>query len=245
MIFDSREITRLRAIAWPPETDSGPIEARQLTRTMEGHLILNRINVTIAAGEIVALLGANGAGKTTLLRSLAGRLRPSAGQVLWYGASPRRRPASHRLVGFAGHESLLYLELTATENLLFAARMYGVVRPEQRVAEMLTRIGMETQARQAAGRMSRGMRQRLSLARALVHDPPIVILDEPFSGLDVGSLQWLEEWLAELRASGRAILFTSHDEEQCLRVADRKLELRGCRLYSTVQSVGGRLIRSA
>ena len=125
MMFDSREITRLRAIAWPPETDSVPIEARQLTRTMDGYLILNRINLTISAGEVVALLGANGAGKTTLLRCLAGRLRSCSGQVLWYGASPRRRPASHRLVGFAGHESLLYLELTAAENLLFAARMYG------------------------------------------------------------------------------------------------------------------------
>jgi heme ABC exporter ATP-binding subunit CcmA len=245
VMFNSREITRLRVSAWLPDTESSPVEVRQLTRSIDGRLILDRIDVTISAGEVVALLGANGAGKTTFLRCLAGRLRPSAGQVLWNGASPHRHPASHRLVGFAGHESLLYLELTARENLLFAARMYGVARPEHCVTEMLTKIGMETLGDQTARRMSRGLRQRLSLARALVHDPPIVILDEPFSGLDAGSRRWLEEWLTGLRAAGRAILFTNHDEEQCLRVADRMLELKGCRLFSADPPDRGRLSRSA
>jgi heme exporter protein A len=233
LMFDSREITRPREFAGPPEPDGVPLEARQLTRMLEDRPIINRIDVSISAGEMVALVGANGAGKTTLLRCLAGRMRPTAGEVLWYGASFYRQPARHQLIGFAGHESFLYLELTARQNLLFAARMCGVKQAEQRANEMLQKVGMPTEADQPAGRMSRGMRQRLSLSRALVHDPPIVILDEPFSGLDAVSRQWLEEWLAELRAMGRAILFTSHDEDQCRRIADRKFELKCGRLLAT------------
>jgi ABC-type multidrug transport system ATPase subunit len=165
--------------------------------------------------------------------------------VLWYGASPDRRPDRNRLIGFAGHESFLYLELTALENVTFAARMQGIARPQQRAGELLSRLGLDRQLHKAAGRLSRGIGQRLSLARALVHDPPIVILDEPFSGLDASAAGWLEAWLAELSAERRAVLFTSHDCHQCGRVATRTLELHGGQLHPMVPPSAERLSRSA
>jgi heme ABC exporter ATP-binding subunit CcmA len=207
--------------------DAPPLEARSLSRKRNGNAILERIDLTVSSGEIVSLLGANGSGKTTLLHCLAGRLRPCTGDVLWFGVSPLRRPASHSQVGLAAHETFLYPELTARENLLFAARMYGVIAPEQRVADLLSLSQLESHAERAAGRLSKGMRQRLSLARALIHAPPIVILDEPFTGLDSASREWLERWLGELREQRHAVCFTSHDEEQSRRVADRRFKLRG------------------
>ena len=231
MTTNRPSLSVFHAVAWQPENAASPLVARQLTRTMNGLPVLDQVDLAISQGEIVALVGANGAGKTTLLRCLAGRLRPTAGEVLWFGASPKGRPASHRLVGFAAHESSLYPELSARENLLFAARMYGLQRPQQRVDEMLTKIGLTPRAGQLAGQLSQGLRQRLSLARALVHDPAIVILDEPFAGLDAEGQAWLESWLSELRERGRAIIYSSHDEQQCRWIADRTLELRSGHLF--------------
>jgi len=202
-----------------------PLEARALSRLRNGRMILDQVDLTMACGQIVALLGANGCGKTTLLHCLAGCLRPTAGQVLWFGQSPQRRPASHRLVGLAAHEACLYSELSAAENLLFAARMYGVDEPQRRVEQLLCDTQLASHSARPAGRLSKGMRQRLSLARALVHAPPIVLLDEPFTGLDVASREWLEGWLDQQRDQGRAVCFTSHDEEQSLRFADQRFEL--------------------
>ena len=212
-----------------------PLEAKNLSRQMGDRLVFERVDLTISRGEIVALVGTNGAGKTTLLRCLAGRLRPSFGDVLWFGTSPQRRPATHHLVGFVAHESSLYPELTVHENLLFAARMYGIASNRYRIDELLKNIGLDGWANHTIRRLSRGVRQRVSLARALVHDPPIVILDEPFSGLDSAGRLWLERWLSDRRMQDQAICFTSHDEQQCCRVADRRLELRDGKLMRCVE----------
>jgi heme ABC exporter ATP-binding subunit CcmA len=195
---------------------------------MNGRPVLVHVDLAISPGEIVALAGANGAGKTTLLRCLAGRLRPTAGEVLWFGYGPS--PDRHRLIGFAAHERHLYLELTAEDNLLFAARMYSLSQPQQRARELLAKAGLTRHRGQAAGRLSQGQRQRLALARALIHDPPLVLLDEPFAGLDAAGRTWLENWLRELRVGQRAIVFSSHEDQQCRALADRKLELHGGRL---------------
>lgn len=205
------------------------LEACQLGRELNGRAVLQQVDFTVQAGECVALLGDNGAGKTTLLRCLAGRLRPTSGEVLWLGMPWDCRLLHHRQIGFVAHERFLYAELTAEENLLFAARMYGMPRPKQRVAELLKAVALERRSHQAVGRMSQGMAQRLSLARALIHDPPVVILDEPFSGLDSMSCLWLSNWLGELRERGRAIVLTSHDEVLTRRLANRQCRLReGC-----------------
>jgi heme ABC exporter ATP-binding subunit CcmA len=211
---------------------------------MNGQSVLERAELAISPGELVALVGTNGAGKTTLLRCLAGRLRPASGEVLWFGVSPMSRPASHRLIGVVAHESFLYPELTAGENLLFAARMYGLGRPRQRVAEMLEKAGLTRRAGQTVGRLSQGLQRRLSLARALVHDPPIVILDEPFAGLDAAGQVWLEQCLWELRERRRAIVFSSHDRQQCRDIANRTLELRDGRLHADRETNAYPLTRS-
>jgi len=243
-MLGSQSLSR-RSAAGLLETTPPPLEARQLSRVLQGRPILNRIDMTIAAGQILALTGLNGAGKTTLLRCLAGRLCPTTGDVLWYGNSPTRRPDLNRLVGFAGHESFLYLELTAMENLLFAARMHGLSDPQTTVNQMLAKVCLDKHAHQPAGHFAKGMRQRLSLARALVHDPPLVIFDEPFSSLDAPGRQWLEDWLKDLRTAGRAIIFTTHEAEQAQRVANETLDLRGGRLLPVSNSIAASQMRAA
>jgi len=210
---------------------------------MNGRPVLVQVDLSIHPGEIVALTGANGAGKTTLLRCLAGRLRPGAGEVLWFGQTPM--PALHHFIGFSAHQRQVYPELTASENLLFAARMFAVSQPRLRVAELLAKTGLVRVANQAAGRLSQGRGQRLSLARALIHDPPILILDEPFAGLDVGGRDWLSHWLCELRTGKRAVIFSTHDDEQVRSIADRKLELVSGRSKITAEIVDFPLARSA
>jgi ABC-type multidrug transport system ATPase subunit len=127
---------------------------------------------------------------------------------------------------------MLYLELSARENLLFSARMHGLADPAERTREMLGRIGLESHSNLPARLLSKGMRQRLSIARALVHEPRIVVFDEPFSGLDQAGREWLEAWLWELKGEHRAVLFTSHDVPACQRLADDVLELRSSRLQA-------------
>lgn len=235
-------------VASPPDLEpryceTSPIVARKLSRAMNGRPVVVRTDLAIGPGEIVAITGANGAGKTTLLRCLAGRLRPTEGEVLWFGRAPC--PALHPLIGFASHEGHLYSELTASENLLFAARMHALPQPQQRVEKLLEKIGLVRHAGQPAGRLSQGQWQRLSLARALVHDPPIVILDEPFAGLDAEGQAWLEHWLKDLRTRQRAIVFSTHDHQQCRSLANRTLELGGKCLQSRSQFSDFPLARSA
>ena len=219
-----------------------PLVARQLSRAMNDRPVIVRADLAIRAGEIVALTGANGAGKTTLLRCLAARLRLGAGQLFWLGNAPK--PAHHHLIGFAAHEGHVYPELSVSENLLFAARMYAVAQPQQRVQELLAKTGLSRHGGQAAGRLSQGLRQRLSLARALVHDPPIVILDEPFAGLDAAGREWLVHWLCELRTLNKAIIFSTHDE-QSRSLANRSLVLAGGHLNSGPATADFPLVRSA
>jgi len=231
--------------AEPLESRNQPLTARQLVCQRGGRTILDGVDLAAAAGEIVSIRGANGSGKTTLLNCLAGLLKPRSGDVLWFGAAAGRSPRQRRWIGFAGHEAGLYQELTAGENLRFAARMHGLSDPEVQAEELLRRIGLRHCGEQPTCRFSRGMQQRLSLARALIHAPAIVVLDEPFANVDADGRRWLEEWLSAQRAEGRAILFTSHDDAQCRRLADRRLELVEGRLFDVAESGSVPLARSA
>jgi heme ABC exporter ATP-binding subunit CcmA len=204
---------------------------------MNGQRVLHDLDVAISAGEAVLLRGNNGTGKTTLLRCVAGLLRPDHGDVSWFGQSHRRSPAANRFVGFAGHHLGLYPELTAVENLRFAARMYQIRQWERRVDDLLESAGLSQRAHQPAGRMSQGMLQRLSLLKSLIHDPPIVLWDEPFSGLDTAGCQWLEDVIHELRQQGCAICFTSHGEIPGHALVDRQYELRDGSLKQVVAPV--------
>jgi heme ABC exporter ATP-binding subunit CcmA len=192
--------------------------------------VLQGINLAVAPGQIVALLGHNGAGKTTLLECLAGAIRPSSGEVFWFGRRATRNVSDRRLLGFLGHENGLYPELTAQENLLFAGRMYGRDDAAGRIRGLLNRVGLSQWADRRVCHFSQGMRQRLALARAMIHDPPILLLDEPFGNLDAENRIWLETTLEEHRRRHAAVCFTSHDPQQCRRLADQLVHLQSGRI---------------
>jgi ABC-type multidrug transport system ATPase subunit len=186
---------------------------------------LRGVDLALSRGSALAVLGPNGAGKSTLLKVLAGLTQPSHGSVLMHGrngrsGSPRQ---ARSWVGYVGHATLLYPELTARENLLFAARLYGVKDPGQRADRLLEEEGLAEFSGRRAGAYSRGMSQRLAIARALVHDPEVVLLDEPFTGLDHRSTGRLGERLRALRDGGRSLVLITHDLRQASELADSAL----------------------
>ena len=198
------------------------ILARGLRRDFGGVAVLAGIDLTVEPGELLVLLGPNGAGKTTLLRVLATLLRPSGGTLQLFGEDASRRPpATRRLIGHVGHESACYPDLSGRENLEFYAALYGVPNADDRIAELLRWSGLEAAARRPVRVYSRGMTQRLALARALLHGPELLLLDEPFSGLDLAAAQRLQALLAELARAGHAIVLSTHDVERVAAVATR------------------------
>ena len=201
------------------------LQAQRLSKRLGDRVVLRKIDLEIAAGECVALTGSNGSGKTTLLRCLAAIVRPTAGEVNWFGRPAAASPEQRRLVGMVSHESRLYAHLTLHENLVFAARLCAVAEPARRADQLLEQIGLRSMAARQVRQISKGMGQRLALARALIHSPPILLLDEPFSGLDAPSCDWLAGLLHEQRARGGAICFATHDENTG-QIADRTLILR-------------------
>ena len=210
---------------------SPPVRACGLTKHYGARTVLRQIDLELAAGRAVALRGGNGAGKTTLLRCLASLLRPTSGQVWWFGRAASESPALRRWVGMVAHESRLYPHLTLHENLLFVGRMYGVPEPAGRADQLLADAGLAAHGERLPGQVSRGMAQRVAVARALVHQPPILLLDEAFSGLDVDGHGWLMNTLSALRAGGCAICFTTHDPAVADQLADETWELHRGRLY--------------
>jgi heme exporter protein A len=199
-----------------------PVLAEGLVRTFSGTPVLAGVDLVVRPGEALGLLGPNGAGKTTLLRILALLLQPSGGRLAIFGCDALDAPpALRRRIGYLGHETLCYADLTAAENLAFYARLFDVPDAPARIAELLAWAGLETAARRPVRVYSRGMGQRLALARALLHRPDLLLLDEPFSGLDPGAVEALQERLADLRAAGHAIVLTTHDLERAAPVATR------------------------
>ncbi len=182
--------------------------------------------VEVPEGATLAVLGPNGAGKTTLLRVLAGLLRPHGGAVRVAGAElPKERWRIPGRVGYLGHDPLLYRELSGRENLGYHARLHGV--DGERVEELLAAVGMERRADEPLRDLSRGMVQRLAVARTVLHDPPLLLLDEPRSHLDPGVGEALEPLIG--RSSGRTRVLASHDVDGALDEADLTLGLRGGR----------------
>jgi heme exporter protein A len=190
---------------------------------------LSRVQATFRAGEIVAVLGPNGAGKTTLLFVAATLLRPSNGEVR-FGEWPRETAGVRRRIGVVGHDLYLYSELSAEENLRFFARLYQVPDAERRIRAALDNAGLQDRADETIGAYSRGMRQRLAIERALIHDPRLVLLDEPFTGLDESSTDRLKRRLQTLRDRGCIVIVTTHDIEAVDGVADRAVLLNQGRL---------------
>jgi len=216
-----------------------PLQACDLTKSFGRRGVLRGIELTLRQGHYIGLLGPNGAGKTTLLRCLASLVRPTAGRVLWFGRPAAARPCDRRLVGMVGHDTRVYPQLTLRENLLFAARMFDVADADNRVDGLLEETGLESHGRLRPSEVSRGMQQRVALARALVHAPPILLLDEPFSGLDAAGSRWLMDLLHRLRQQGQTLCFSSHDVQQTFELADNVFELQSGRL-ARVEDPGSR-----
>ncbi|MGD0463867.1 MAG: ABC transporter ATP-binding protein [Tepidisphaeraceae bacterium] len=187
---------------------------------------MKSIELSIAGGEFVAILGINGAGKTTLLKILATLMPPTAGQLQLFGLDVCRHAGEARArLGLIGHQSMLYRDLTARENLELFARLYGVEAPRRRAEELLSIVGMIDRADDAVKTFSRGMCQRVSIARALVHEPDLVLADEPFAGLDVPGAAAVERLLSDLHMAGKTIVMVNHDVLQSLRLAERVIVL--------------------
>ena len=209
------------------------VQVRGLHKRFGPVRALAGLDFDVPAGGVLAVVGPNGAGKSTLLRILAGLVRPSAGSVRIAAADGDRRRA-RAAVGYLGHATFLYPNLTARENLLFAARLHGVARPAARADALLAEQGLAALADRPAGALSRGQAQRLAIARGLVHDPPVVLLDEPFTGLDPTSADRLAERVRALAAAGRAVVLVTHDLARAAQLGDRALLLvRGRIVHDT------------
>ena len=194
------------------------IEVRSLVKTFGLKPVLRGLNLHLEAGEFVALLGPNGAGKTTLLRILASLARPSLGEVRLAGHRlPGEAAAVRRILGVVSHQPLLYGDLTAEENLRFYARLYSLPQAKRRIDEILEMVGLDRRRRDRVREYSRGMQQRLAIGRAVLHDPLILLFDEPHTGLDQEASAMLDGVLRQVAGRGRTVLMTSHD---LLRAAD-------------------------
>jgi heme exporter protein A len=198
------------------------IKVRKLVKRFGLKTVLHGLDFEVEQGEFVALLGPNGAGKTTFLRILASLSRPSMGGVSIAGYRlPDLAAAVRRRLGVVSHQPLLYGDLTAEENLRFYGRMYGVSNLQERVMEVLELVGLTTRRRDLVRTFSRGMQQRLAIGRAVLHDPDVVLFDEPHTGLDQDASAMLDTVLQEVAARGRTVVMTSHDLTRTADLASR------------------------
>jgi heme ABC exporter ATP-binding subunit CcmA len=208
--------------------------------------VLRDVNLTLQQGERMALLGVNGAGKTTLLRILAGLIPPSAGTARIEGLDCVRHAQQVRaLVGFVAHQPYLYEELSAWENLLFFGRMYNVVHVQERGRQLLQQVGLEKRMHERVATLSRGQVQRLAWARALLHSPRLLLLDEPETGLDTEGSELIRILWKKHTEGGGTTLFTTHQLERALELSDCVAMLSGGRIVYQQQTklVGGDLLQ--
>jgi heme exporter protein A len=214
----------------PPPTRAG-LELRNVSKYFGDLAALVGADLIVAPGDAILLYGPNGAGKTTLLRLLATIARPSEGKVLRNGEDVHRHPAAAKAaIGFASHATFLYGNLTVRENLKFFGTLFALPRVEKKVAAMLELFRLEDRAHTPIRKLSRGLQQRVSLARALIHEPQFLLLDEPFTGLDAATVNVLESLMRQLPAQGKAVVFSTHDFERGAALARRLVALEAGRI---------------
>jgi len=198
------------------------IMVHRLVKRFGSRTVLRQIDFTVDQGEFVALLGPNGAGKTTLVRILSSLARPTLGTVQIAGyALPHQAAAVRRRLGVVSHLPLVYGDLSAEENLEFYGRLYDVSNLKSRTAAVLALVGLDARRRELVRTFSRGMQQRLAIGRALLHQPDVLLLDEPHTGLDQDACQMLDNVLAKVSARGQTIVMTSHDLARAAELASR------------------------
>lgn len=198
------------------------IQVKKLYKRFGLKTVLRGLDFSVQPGEFVALLGPNGAGKTTFLRILASLSRPALGEVRIAGYRlPQHAAAVRQRLGVVSHQPLLYGDLTAEENLRFYGKMYGVNDLERRASQVLEMIGLANRRRDLVRTFSRGMQQRLAIGRAVLHDPEVMLFDEPHTGLDQEASLMLDNVLREVAARGRTVVMTSHDLARAAELASR------------------------
>jgi heme exporter protein A len=198
------------------------VEARELEKWYGPHAALRGIGFDLRAGEFLTLFGPNGAGKTTLLKVLAGSLRPTRGTIRFAGDDDGENDhAWRRRIGVLSHQTFLYGQLTAEENLRFYGRLYSLADLETRVTLLLEEVGLGRRRKDLVRTFSRGMQQRLALARTLLHEPELVLLDEPYTGLDPHAAKMLRSVLEKLRDGRRTVVLVTHNLSEGLELADR------------------------
>jgi len=205
------------------------IEAENLRKTFAWTPVLEGVSCRVGAGEVLGLFGPNGAGKTTFLRLLATLLRPSGGTLRLFDSAPHDSAVRRRL-GFLGHDSFLYPDLTPVENLTFYGRAYNLSDLGVRIATALEQVGLRDWGNMPVRMFSRGMEQRLALARTLLHEPDLLLLDEPYTGLDSRGVTTLQTTLARAKGQGKTIVLTTHDFALGLELCNQALILNRGRI---------------
>lgn len=210
-------------------TRTSVVTARRLRKSFSWTPVLDDVTFQVGPGETVGVFGPNGSGKTTLLRVFATLLRPNAGVLTLFGGNPDSEDARHR-IGFLGHDSFLYPDLTAEENLRFYGKAYRVRPLADRIAAQLQHVGLDRWRHTPVRHFSRGMEQRLALARTLLHDPDLILLDEPHTSLDTAAQDVLHDALGQAAARGKTVMLSSHDFERCRDLCTRAVLLHCGRL---------------
>jgi ABC-2 type transport system ATP-binding protein len=221
------------------------VSLRGVSQRFGRRLALDALSFSVPRGQILGLLGPNGAGKTTVINLVAGLSRPSAGSISWDGRTlPFPLPASaRRRIGLVPQETALYDELSATDNLRFAADLFGVSAPKERVSEILAMVGLADRARDRVGTLSGGMRRRLAFGRALIHDPDLLILDEPTLGVDIDNRHAIWRHVRLLRRQGKTVLLSTNYLDEAEALCDLVVALRDGRQVASGPTA--ELLRSA
>jgi heme exporter protein A len=198
------------------------LQSEDIRKTFGHFTALGGITMNLKRGEFLALFGRNGAGKTTFLKIAATLVRHTHGKLRIEGIDIREEPEqARRHIGFLSHNTYLYRDLNPVENLQFFSRLYGIPNATVRIQSLLDRVGLSRRASDPVRSFSRGLHQRLGIARVMLHDPSLILLDEPYTGLDANAVDTLNQMLDEAAAAGKTIILTTHDIEQGLRAATR------------------------
>jgi heme ABC exporter ATP-binding subunit CcmA len=214
------------------------IRLENIDKRYGGLYALRHVSLDIASGECVVLAGRNGSGKTTLLRVVAQLVKPSSGK-LTFPLTQNGASSAQKNTGFVAHATMVYDELTAEENLLLFARLLGIADAPNRVRLLLSEVGLSERRDSLVRTFSRGMRQRVAIARALLHEPSVLLLDEPATGLDPQGVNWLAATLARLRDAGSTILMSLHGESEISSLATRGVRLDAGAVVADTQAGAG------